>query len=709
MANDTKIIITAQTAQAEGALRSFGQSVDAVSTKMFDMGQMAGTLAGALSVTAFTHWIKSSIDAADQLYKLSQKTGAAVEDLAGLKFAAEQNEVSLETVANAAKKLSVQLVDKPEIFKSIGVTAKDSTGALVQLADIFASMPDGVEKTALSVKLMGRNGEEMIPFLNQGSEALQRLIDQGKRYNPVTAENALAAQQFNDQLNELKASAGSLGIRIANQMLPALDEITQAMNEAAKSGSLLKTAWIGLGGLGTAFYTYEFADTANKIERLNTQLTSLEAHLKVRSAFGSGFLQKIFLEPESNIEANIAKVKKHIADLTAQLNRPVPPVIKRLDDGRGNKLLDAYRTGGTKTQDDFESFQKRLLIDLAPVEDGKQTRADKLQVELNLDKTISAIERDKLQLLINQLRVQDLALLAKKSEREGQQVIIGLEKDFHNELEKRQDALNAPLLSASERQLAEDLRAVAKRAQDARIELEKLQVSGSLSAADLDRRLQQVNSDEQAQKDAITALKIEQDKMNASWEYGANVALRSYMDEIANVAKQSESAMTRAFRGMEEALVNFVKTGKLDFKSLADSIISDLIRMQVQQSIMKPLTSAIESAGGIGGIFGSIFGSSSGSPAASSSAVSQYSLASGASSFGLQVPAFATGIDYVPRDMIAQIHKGERITRAVDNRPGFGGNITVNVTGTNADSVRRAAGQGAREAMIMFNRAGRYL
>jgi lambda family phage tail tape measure protein len=386
-------------------------------------------------------------------------------------------------------------------------------------------------------------------------------------------------------------------------------------------------------------------------------------------------------------------------------------VIKQLDDGRADKLLDAYRAGGTKTQGDFESFQKRLLIDLAPAENGKQTRADRLQVELNLDKTITVTERDKLQLLIDQLRVQDLALLAKKSEREGQQVIIGLEKDFHNELEKRQDALNAPLLSASERQLAEDLRAVAKRAQDARIELEKLQVSGSLSAADLDRRLQQVNSDEQAQKDAITALKIEQDKMNASWEYGANVALRSYMDEIANVAKQSESAMTRAFRGMEEALVNFVKTGKLDFKSLADSIISDLIRMQVQQSIMKPLTSAIESAGGIGGILGSIFGTSSGSSAGatSSSTISQYSLASGASSFGLQVPAFATGIDYVPRDMIAQIHKGERITRAVDNRPGFGGNITVNVTGSNADTVRRAAGQGAREALIMFNRAGRYL
>jgi phage-related minor tail protein len=43
---------------------------------------------------------------------------------------------------------------------------------------------------------------------------------------------------------------------------------------------------------------------------------------------------------------------------------------------------------------------------------------------------------------------------------------------------------------------------------------------------------------------------------------------------------------------MEDALVSFVQTGKLDFKSLANSIIADLIRIQIQNSIMKPLAQA---------------------------------------------------------------------------------------------------------------------
>lgn len=86
------------------------------------------------------------------------------------------------------------------------------------------------------------------------------------------------------------------------------------------------------------------------------------------------------------------------------------------------------------------------------------------------------------------------------------------------------------------------------------------------------------------------------------WQTGAQNALAKYKDELADVAKFTEDALTRAFKGMEDALVNFVKTGKLDFKSLADSIVTDLIRIQVQQSIMKP----IAEAGGLGGLMGGI-------------------------------------------------------------------------------------------------------
>lgn len=44
---------------------------------------------------------------------------------------------------------------------------------------------------------------------------------------------------------------------------------------------------------------------------------------------------------------------------------------------------------------------------------------------------------------------------------------------------------------------------------------------------------------------------------------------------------------------MTDALVNFVMTGKLDFRTLANSIISDLIRIQIQRAITLPLANAM--------------------------------------------------------------------------------------------------------------------
>jgi lambda family phage tail tape measure protein len=101
-------------------------------------------------------------------------------------------------------------------------------------------------------------------------------------------------------------------------------------------------------------------------------------------------------------------------------------------------------------------------------------------------------------------------------------------------------------------------------------------------------------------------------KLQRSGTRGMQLALSSYLDSIGNTAEHVSSTVSNAFKGMETALVEFVKTGKLDFGSLADSIISDLIRIQIQQNIMKPLAQASQGGGGLlDGLF-NLFGSGAG-------------------------------------------------------------------------------------------------
>lgn len=86
--------------------------------------------------------------------------------------------------------------------------------------------------------------------------------------------------------------------------------------------------------------------------------------------------------------------------------------------------------------------------------------------------------------------------------------------------------------------------------------------------------------------------------IQGDWKLGALDTLRNYADEAANVYDSIGNAMGNVFTGMEDALTQFVTKGKMDFKSLADSIIQDMVRIVIQQSITGPL------AGMMGGWFG---------------------------------------------------------------------------------------------------------
>ena len=80
--------------------------------------------------------------------------------------------------------------------------------------------------------------------------------------------------------------------------------------------------------------------------------------------------------------------------------------------------------------------------------------------------------------------------------------------------------------------------------------------------------------------------------------------LKTFKDGIKSVQESMADVVVKGIKGMEDALVNFVTTGKLSFKDLTRSIIADMARIAIQQSITKPLTNFI---GGLFNAKGNVF------------------------------------------------------------------------------------------------------
>jgi len=73
--------------------------------------------------------------------------------------------------------------------------------------------------------------------------------------------------------------------------------------------------------------------------------------------------------------------------------------------------------------------------------------------------------------------------------------------------------------------------------------------------------------------------------------------ITSFKNSIKSVGESMADVVIKGVKGMEDALVNFVMTGKLEFRSLANSIIRDMVRITIQQAITAPFSNFI------GGLF----------------------------------------------------------------------------------------------------------
>lgn len=126
----------------------------------------------------------------------------------------------------------------------------------------------------------------------------------------------------------------------------------------------------------------------------------------------------------------------------------------------------------------------------------------------------------------------------------------------------------------------------------------KLNVSDGNSSENLAKTSDDIKactvSMEELKKTTITTKDLMNDfNISNNWSDGFIKGLKDVKNESLDLASTAEQAVKRSFSAMEDSLLNFVKTGKLNFTDLANSIIDGLLKIQIQQSITQPLSQGL--------------------------------------------------------------------------------------------------------------------
>lgn len=216
-----------------------------------------------------------------------------------------------------------------------------------------------------------------------------------------------------------------------------------------------------------------------------------------------------------------------------------------------------------------------------------------------------------------------------------------------------EDAQNAAREEADEAARLFDI----KVKYDEELQREKEDLNVALITNDKERVKAQLALEHQRAMERIDLIVAEESEIEAlRAQENENYELR--MKQQIKTGVDGYDELLRAVKGFgkeaTEALVDFAFGGKTSFGDMVTSMLKDLARLKIQRGIIDPIIESFD----IGGLFGDIFGTSG--------------------YFGMG--SYASGTNYVPRDMIAQIHKGERIIPAGQNDSGNGGNTTVHVS-----------------------------
>lgn len=318
------------------------------------LGATVGGLIGGALVGALTSYIEKLKDAvmssgefAEKLTIMATRAGVTVTEMSTLAAVGRQVGISGEEMSSMMMRWEQQfgrlqngISNSERVLNAFGVavrktdgTLRDPYNVLLDLADVFSKMPDGIAKNELAFQVLGRRAVELLPVLNKGRAEFEKWAKLTGQYGPAAediqkaaeAHRAMAAQLeiMNQRWDKLANTLGQTVLPLvttflenANKALDIWSHIIDKIGSAAKATiSAIPSLELGTEMPTEGTPASKDADAEkNKREQARKDAQDKETQKRLEAALDAQKVAQIRMQTDLELtDAELSNIKTRIA------------------------------------------------------------------------------------------------------------------------------------------------------------------------------------------------------------------------------------------------------------------------------------------------------------------------------------------------------------------------------------------------------------
>lgn len=248
--------LTEEAKKTDEQIVKIGSGFDKVATKAKKASEATSGLskAAAAGLAGMAGLALKAGETADEINTLSKQSGIATDTIQKMQYAADMIDVDMNTAVKAVAKLKKGLDKNEDTLLSMGVAIKDQNGQYRDIESIFmdtiqalSQIENEVERDKVAMDLFGKSADELAGYIDDGGQAFRELSEMAQQKGLIISDEDLQkANEFNDALDELKATVGmdllQAGAQIAQSLLPALQALAEVVTKITSAFANLSPA-----------------------------------------------------------------------------------------------------------------------------------------------------------------------------------------------------------------------------------------------------------------------------------------------------------------------------------------------------------------------------------------------------------------------------------------------------------------------------------